>query len=268
MYSIPADRDINYTINTKHPKFFNNTEIINTNVDTYTEFYNHDIELEDNPRIIVKPVNEDGTPITEMNVGINANNTQVFSGISKVDGISWELPKDYKRGDSLSITIDCLKSGYLNKTIEYKTILNHGGDYIVPLNLMIFLKAEESVEISKFIDTKPIYYDFAKWDIRPEAAKELDKVIAFLNQNPDISIELSSHTDCRGSDVNNMTLSDKRAKAAADYISKEIKNPSQIYGKGYGESNPVNKCPDCNSCNEEQHAGNRRTEFTIVKVNK
>jgi outer membrane protein OmpA-like peptidoglycan-associated protein len=267
-YIISANRKNKYTIKVEHPDYFNDEMYLETNVDELQEFFEFNIELEDNPRIVVKPVNEDGSSITEMNVGINSNNKQVFSGISKVDGVNWELPKDYKRGDSLSITIDCLKTGYLNKTIEYKTTLNHGGDYIVPLNLMIFLKAEESVEISKFIDIQAIYYDFAKWDIRADAAKELDKVINFLNQNPEVSIELSSHTDCRGSDENNLTLSDKRAKSASDFIKAGIKNKSQVYGKGYGEKRPITICPDCNSCSEDQHAQNRRTEFTIVKVSK
>ena len=111
------------------------------------------------------------------------------------------------------------------------------------------------------------YTKLYEWDIREDAAIELDKVIEFLNNNPDVVIELSSHTDCRGSDYSNLQLSDKRAKSAADYIKKGISNQNQIYGKGYGESKPINNCPDCN-CSEEEHAGNRRTEFTIVKISK
>jgi outer membrane protein OmpA-like peptidoglycan-associated protein len=61
-----------------------------------------------------------------------------------------------------------------------------------------------------------------------------------------------------------MQLSDKRAKSAADYIKNGVNDPNQIYGKGYGETSPIHK--NCSTCTEEQHAENRRTEFTIVKV--
>jgi outer membrane protein OmpA-like peptidoglycan-associated protein len=130
----------------------------------------------------------------------------------------------------------------------------------------VFVTAEEKLEISKIIDINPIYYDLAKWNIRSDASMELDKVIEFLNSNPDVILELSSHTDCRGSDSDNLILSEKRAQAAADYIRKGIINPNQIVGKGYGETSPVKDCPDCSNCSEENHASNRRTEFTIVKI--
>jgi outer membrane protein OmpA-like peptidoglycan-associated protein len=109
-----------------------------------------------------------------------------------------------------------------------------------------------------------------KATIRKDAAIELDKIVKVMNDYPNMEIELGSHTDCRGSIASNTTLSDKRAKASAEYIQKKISNPSRIYGKGYGETKLKVDCP-CegtvkSNCSEEQHQQNRRTEFIIIKM--
>ena len=108
-----------------------------------------------------------------------------------------------------------------------------------------------------------IYYDYDKWNIRPDARPALDKLVQILKRNP-IIIELGSHTDSRGKDEYNMILSDKRAKSAVDYIvSRGIKS-SRIAAKGYGETIPLNKCTDGVACTEEEYQFNRRTEFKVT----
>tara|TARA_Y100000385_G_C13108540_1_gene650194 strand:- start:7555 stop:9864 length:2310 start_codon:yes stop_codon:yes gene_type:complete len=128
---------------------------------------------------------------------------------------------------------------------------------------------EVGTDIGKVFDLNPIYFDLSKWNIRPDAAAELDKIVLIMNENPDIKIELGSHTDCRSSRAFNKTLSAKRAKSSADYVKSRITNPGRIYGKGYGESQLVNEC-ECEDnvvveCSEEEHQANRRTEFKVVK---
>ncbi|MEL7146297.1 MAG: OmpA family protein, partial [Bacteroidota bacterium] len=109
-----------------------------------------------------------------------------------------------------------------------------------------------------------IYYDLDKWDIRSDAAKELDKLVTTLVDNPDISIELSSHTDSRQTDEYNQVLSQKRARSAVDYlISKGIAS-SRLEARGYGESRLI--IP--NAQTEEEHQRNRRTEFKVIEYNK
>ena len=79
-------------------------------------------------------------------------------------------------------------------------------------------------------------------------------------------IELSSHTDARGSDKYNMSLSDKRAKSAAKYIVDHGGiEKSRITGKGYGESLLLNRCHNGVKCSEAEHQENRRTEFKVLK---
>lgn len=90
-----------------------------------------------------------------------------------------------------------------------------------------------------------------------------------MQNNPDIIIELSSHTDCRASFQYNMTLSDNRAKSSAAYIISKGIASNRITGKGYGETKLVNDC-GCEgkkitrTCSEQEHQTNRRTEFKVT----
>lgn len=110
-----------------------------------------------------------------------------------------------------------------------------------------------------------IFYDYNKANIRPDAAIELDKLVLTLNDNPTVAIELSSHTDCRGSDSYNLSLSERRAKSAVDYIISKGIDKSRVTSKGYGESKPSETCA-CEKCTEEEHQRNRRTEFKVLKL--
>ena len=129
-------------------------------------------------------------------------------------------------------------------------------------NCEIFLN---KIIINQSIIVNNIYYDFNKWDIRPDAAIELDKIVEMLKKNPNISIELSSHTDSRGSDVINNKLSQKRAEAAANYIISNGIDAKRITAKGYGKTKLLNKCV---KCTDEEHQMNRRTEFKVIRIDK
>jgi outer membrane protein OmpA-like peptidoglycan-associated protein/tetratricopeptide (TPR) repeat protein len=120
----------------------------------------------------------------------------------------------------------------------------------------------------KELEFNAIYFDLDKFNIRPDAATELDKIVKVMNQFPDMKVELGSYTDCRETKAYNQILSDKRAKTSANYIKKRITKPERIYGKGYGKTKLVNGCAcDGNvvsDCSEEEHQKNRRSEFIII----
>lgn len=124
----------------------------------------------------------------------------------------------------------------------------------------------EKVKINKKIAIRNIYYDFNKWDIRPDAARQLDNVVTLLKDNPTLSVELGSHTDARGNDLYNDTLSQKRAEAAVQYIVDQGIPSARITAKGYGETQLNNRCANGINCTEEQHQENRRTELRITGI--
>ncbi|MCB9188606.1 MAG: OmpA family protein [Flavobacteriales bacterium] len=124
----------------------------------------------------------------------------------------------------------------------------------------------EEIVIDKPIVLENIYYDFDKWNIREDAALELNKLVKLLNDNPTIHIEMGSHTDCRGTVNYNDVLSDKRAMAAVEYLAYRGIDKERLTWKGYGENVPIIECPSCYKCSEEEHQTNRRTEFKVKKM--
>jgi outer membrane protein OmpA-like peptidoglycan-associated protein len=151
-----------------------------------------------------------------------------------------------------------------------------GKEYIIKADVTL-LKKEEFVaeqvktetDLGKIAEFNNIYFDLDKYNIRPDAEPELDKIVKIMNDYPDMVVELSSHTDCRESKEYNQVLSDKRANASVEYIRKRITKPGRITGKGYGKSKLINGC-SCDGevvsdCSEAEHQKNRRTEFKIIK---
>ena len=162
------------------------------------------------------------------------------------------------------------RKGYFTKVVDFTKELTQPGFIRVHEELDLSLtKIEEGMDLAKVFKINPIYFDLNKFNIRPDAAVELNRIIMIMNENPTLVIELGSHTDCRAPIAYNERLSDRRAKASAAYIKLKIKNPTRIYGKGYGESQLITDCPcegDVKStCSDEEHQLNRRTEFKIIK---
>lgn len=120
----------------------------------------------------------------------------------------------------------------------------------------------EKIERDKIFVMENIYYDLDKYDIRDDAALELDKLVTILLDNPDLKIELSSHTDSRDTEEYNLRLSQKRAESAVEYIVSQGIPRENLVARGYGESVLIIK----DAQTEEEHQTNRRTEFKILEL--
>lgn len=154
------------------------------------------------------------------------------------------------------------KDSYFTNTEQVSTIGKKQSE-----NMFVKLKLElEQIIVNKPIVLENIYYDLDKYNIRADAAEGLDKLVGIMKDNPTISIELSSHTDSRAEDKYNMTLSQKRAESAVNYIVSHGISADRIVAKGYGETQLVNGCSNGVECTEEQHQANRRTEFKVTSM--
>jgi peptidoglycan-associated lipoprotein len=125
----------------------------------------------------------------------------------------------------------------------------------------------DKIELQKIFILENIYYDFNKHNIRPDAAKELDKLVQLLIDNPEIKIELSSHTDSIDDESYNIQLSQRRAESAVRYMVERGIAPDRMVAKGYGEGKPIAR--NTNRDGTDNPAGrqrNRRTEFKILEV--
>lgn len=118
----------------------------------------------------------------------------------------------------------------------------------------------DSLELNKTFVLDNIYYDLDKFNIRSDAAVELDKLVQILKDNQTVKIELASHTDARATDSYNNTLSQRRAESAVNYLVSRGIDAERMIAKGYGERQLIVQ----NAKTEEEHQRNRRTEFTIL----
>jgi outer membrane protein OmpA-like peptidoglycan-associated protein len=130
-------------------------------------------------------------------------------------------------------------------------------------------KPKEPIEMNipeeeKYLDVKNIVFILNKYNIRKSSAEELNKVVKIMKENPTFVIEFGAHTDTRGPDEYNMDLSIKRANEVVKYIVNKGIDYNRIYGKGYGETMPINHCVEGVKCTDAEHLVNRRTEFVIL----
>ncbi|MGW8317008.1 MAG: PorE family type IX secretion system protein, partial [Bacteroidales bacterium] len=171
--------------------------------------------------------------------------------------------------------------GYLNGKEREST---KGLDQSREFDVTIYLAS-----ISQVIELPNIFYDFAKWDLRPESMVSLDNLVETLNDNPNITIELMSHTDSRDTPAFNIELSQKRAQSVVDYLISKGISPDRLQARGYGESQPkvvdekvaerndflkvgdvltesfINQLPSAD-LQERAHQINRRTEFRVLST--
>ena len=173
-----------------------------------------------------------------------------------------------------SFDLECGKSYFvraekeLYDTKELKiTIPSISGKTDLPIPLekkIIPIKLND--DLAKTFSLKIIYFDLDKWNIRPDAALELEKILDIMNQNPSIKIEVRSHTDSRQTYKYNDQLSDRRAKSTIAWLIKKGIKADRLTGKGFGETQLVNKCANGVKCTEKEHQENRRSEFIVSSL--
>ncbi|MEM0519637.1 MULTISPECIES: OmpA family protein [Aequorivita] len=118
-------------------------------------------------------------------------------------------------------------------------------------------------DLNCILDLQPIYFDFDKSNIRPDAEIELAKILAALKQYDQLKINIESHTDSRGNDNYNLALSERRAQSTLKWLVKKGIDKSRLTAKGFGESRLINKCSNGVKCTAEEHQLNRRSMFII-----
>ena len=171
--------------------------------------------------------------------------------------------------------------GYLNGKEREST---RGMDQSKEFEVTIYLAS-----VTRVIELPNIFYDYAKWDLRPESMVSLDNLVETLEDNPNVTIELMSHTDSRGTPADNIELSQKRAQSVVDYLISKGIQPDRLKARGYGESQPkvvdekvkaqydflqlgdilteafINQLPSV-ELQEKAHQVNRRTEFRVLST--
>lgn len=166
----------------------------------------------------------------------------------------------FKADKNTTYTIYGKKGNYFSQT-EIVSSQNADRSNTLFLNLQVCM---EETTCGKAINLQNIHYDLDKYEIREDAKSELNKLVQFMKDNPNVKVELASHTDSRASDDYNKNLSQNRANAAVDYLVSNGIGRARLQAVGYGETRLLNACSNGSDCTEEQHQINRRTEMKVI----
>ncbi len=180
---------------------------------------------------------------------------------------------DVETSDTIVVATDSTGNIQANLERDKEYQISSGKEGYDPV--MATLKTNEKVneiveklEIRKTPDApmvrlENILYNFNQFNLSKVGIAELDTLVLFLQENQDVTVEISSHTDCRGSDVYNLNLSAQRSKSCYNYLIAQGVKKEKLVMKNYGESKLLNQCKDGKECPEELHQINRRTEFVL-----
>lgn len=272
-YTFDVENDDTYKLDGVKEKYFDGKNTADTKD---KDVVIADVILEKDPGMALGLLVTDGktgAPMEGVKFKItNLTTSEVFlQDVTPATGDALKALAGNKLGDVLVYKIELSKTGYFHKEIVFNHTIAKPGIVNVHELLKGGLSMDREVtDLRDLVVINDIRFDLNKFNIRPDAAAELDKVVEVMNKYAGMAVELGSHTDCRASIKYNETLSDKRAKASAAYIKSKITTPTRINGKGYGESRLLNGCA-CegtvkSTCSEEEHQKNRRTEFKILSM--
>ncbi|WP_276166176.1 OmpA family protein [Zobellia alginiliquefaciens] len=169
---------------------------------------------------------------------------------------------------------DCTDGNY--RIVATKADYDEGDKMFATVNAqdatgieVVLAQADKSApvgtDLAKYLNIEPIYFDFDKHFIRDDARISINKVLAYLNEYPNVKVQVRSHTDSRANDSYNMQLSANRAKSTAEYLVGQGIAENRISFEGFGETQLTNDCSNGVPCTKEQHQMNRRSEFIVVE---
>ena len=198
------------------------------------------------------------TPVQGATVKIvdTINNTTITSKVTDADG-----RYSFTIEEFLPLQAVASANGYYSNSIKFDSPEEDGAITLKNPELCLTL-----IEVDKPVVVNNVYYDFNVAELRPESSTELDKLVTMFEANPDIIVEISSHTDSKGSNKLNQRLSNARAKSVVDYLVSKGVDKNKLKAIGYAATQPIapNKNDD-GSDNPEGRQQNRRTEFKVLK---
>lgn len=197
------------------------------------------------------------TRLSEANVVVSLTNKSTGSVVQSTSNEKGQF--NFRLDKNSSYELVGIKENRLSDVGRTSTLgLNRSATLFVDLILGV-----EDFECNRGM-VLDIKYEFDKDNLLSESMFDLDKLVRYLKAHNQSKVELSSHTDSRGSNTYNMDLSQRRAQSAVNYIMSKGINRSRIVARGYGETILKNRCADGVNCSEEEHQVNRRTEAKLI----
>jgi outer membrane protein OmpA-like peptidoglycan-associated protein/tetratricopeptide (TPR) repeat protein len=255
--------DFSFIINdqTKKGFFASNREGGLGSDDIYGFIENIEIDLTCNTLIagLIKD-QKDGSLLPGAHVSlVNTVGTTLAETISEADG-SFSIDGDCREGNYKLMGIG---EGYNPVEVSFTSVDTQDNLGIEILLNKVLKEAPVGTDLVKFLNLNPVYFGLDKSIIRPDAATTLTAVVNYLNEFPNMKIQVQSHTDVKASKSYNDRLSKRRAESTVAYLITNGMDKTRVNGQGFGESKLTNDCTTLEKCNDEQHEENRRSEFIV-----
>ncbi|RWW96750.1 OmpA family protein [Flavobacterium cerinum] len=210
--------------------------------------------------------------VTDVKTGAILTDTKVTLFDEKMNKIT-EVYSDAKGTYTFDV-VECKKVYYVrankkdyNPVEQTVVIGSETGETKLPFEMEPYvIPVKVGDDLAKVFKIKIIYFDLDKWNIRPDAAFDLAKIVDVMKEHPTMKIDVRSHTDSQQSHRYNEKLSDRRAKSTIAWMIGQGIEANRLTGRGYGETQLINKCSDNVECTEDEHQANRRSEFIIMSL--
>jgi len=200
-----------------------------------------------------------GKPIENASITLTDSEGKVYANLTTDDKGYYTI--ETNKFESYFIKAE--KEGYdTDEKVSKANLESQQIDFQLQQNTVVI---EAGTDLSTVLNIPTIYFDFDKWNIRPDAQVELEKVFATLKEYPELKLNIRSHTDSRGNDAYNKLLSERRAKSTLDYLVSKGIDRNRLQSEGLGESELVNRCGNDVDCSEAEHQKNRRSEFIVLE---
>ncbi len=201
-------------------------------------------------------------PIGMAKVSIFDAADKLISSIDTAADGSYEMSIECTEGN---FNVVAMKQDYLKNNKNFTVVKSKDtGDVIVSLEKEL-KKAPVGTDLAKFLNIEPVYFDYDKWFIRPDAKISMEKILTYFKEYPNTKIQIGSHTDSRASKAYNIRLSDKRANATMEYLVQKGVAAENLKALGFGETMLTNECFNNVKCDDQKHQENRRSEFIILE---
>jgi outer membrane protein OmpA-like peptidoglycan-associated protein len=231
--------------------------------DIYSFTENKKIVLRCNPIIegLVRE-KESGELLVGAEVTLYNNKNEVVAKTSSGNEGAFSLKSSCVDGQ---FKLEGSKEDYVNGEKTFNILNSEDFDGLEIILDKVIKRPIVGVDLIKYLNLSPIYFDLDKSEIRADAVVTLKSVINFINKYPNINIEVRSHTDASASEAYNRKLSERRAKATIAYLEANGVIQGRLTGHGFGEEQLLNDCVTKKKCEDAQHQINRRSEFIVIE---
>ena len=250
----PVTPGRNYNIFTENKTYISNLKPISISRELFGLVQKEEILLrQDNLYLTIKVVDKESGLIIPMASINNSKGKYDKSTLDNENGVIRMIMNpltDY--------AFKIISKGYFPNTLLFTSTGKDPGEYVETIEM-------EKLSIGKKFTLQDLYYNLNKSNIRPDAALVLNGLAEILFENPDVRIEIGSHTDSRSAAEYNLKLSQRRSESVVAYLISKGVSKGRLVAKGFGETQLINKCADGINCSEVEHQANRRTVIKILK---